>query len=162
MSLKLMKLNVFYGDTKHGNVVDCDSFEDAEKLIRESTGKGFANIVLNNKKYPKMQIKINSDWVFVMYDGAVGECIEEFDDCADDDTDDDVKADMYYNDNFYFPSWFSRGKYGKPVKFLAGHFKKLRATEAHYIITLEQAIECVKQFYINKSRSESIKWERIM
>ena len=51
-----MKLNVFYGDTKHGNVVDCDSFEDAEKLIRESTGKGFANIVLNNKKYPKMQI----------------------------------------------------------------------------------------------------------
>lgn len=45
MSLKLMKLNVFYGDTKHGNVVDCDSFEDAEKLIRESEGKGFANIV---------------------------------------------------------------------------------------------------------------------
>lgn len=40
-----MKLNVFYGDTKHGNVVDRDSFEDAEKLIRESTGKGFANIV---------------------------------------------------------------------------------------------------------------------
>ena len=44
-----MKLNVFYGDTKHGNVVDCDSFEDAEKLIRESAGKGFANIVLNDK-----------------------------------------------------------------------------------------------------------------
>ena len=46
MSLKPMKLNVFYGDTKNGNVVDCDSFEDAEKLIRESEGKGFANIVL--------------------------------------------------------------------------------------------------------------------
>lgn len=88
-----MKLNVFYGDTKHGNVVDCDSFEDAEKLIRESTGKGFANIVLNDKKYPQMQIKINGDLAFVMYDGAVGECIEEFDDCADDDADDDVKAD---------------------------------------------------------------------
>lgn len=57
-----------------------------------------------------MQIKINGDLAFVMYDGAVGECIEEFDDCADDDADDDVKADMYYNDNFYFPSWFSRGK----------------------------------------------------
>ena len=99
-----------------------------------------------------MQIKINGDLAFVMYD-----------DCADDDADDDVKADMYYNDNLYFLSWFSRGKYDKPVKFLAGHFKKkLLAPEAHYIITLEQAIECVKQFYINKSRSESIKWERIM
>ena len=89
-----MKLNVFYGDTKHGNVVDCDSFEDAEKLIRESAGKGFANIVLNDKKYPQMQIKINGDLAFVMYDGAVGECIEEFDDCADDDADDDVKAEL--------------------------------------------------------------------
>ena len=61
MRLKLMKLNVFYGDTKHGNVVDCDSFEDAEKLIRESAGKGFANIVLNDKKYPQMQINVSKN-----------------------------------------------------------------------------------------------------
>lgn len=158
-----MKLNIFYGDTKYGIAKNCDSFDEAEKIIRESAEKPCANIKFNDGDLPNIELNINGDRACLTYNGKIGECLDEFETGVDDDADDDVKADMFFNDNFYYPTWIAHGDQKQPVKFLSGRFKKMQSIAAERVITLDQAIECVKDFFNDKERSTSIaKWERLI
>lgn len=155
-----MKISVFYGDTKRGIETECGGFEEAEKLIRECAEKPAANITFNVGKLPNIELKINGDFAYIIYDGKIEKRGGRSD--GADDEDDEFGADNYFNANFYYPTWVTRGTHNQPVKFLAGHFKKMRAVEAQRIITLEQAIACVKEFFDGKKRAEGVKWERML
>ncbi len=145
-----MKINIFNGTDENGVDMECATFEEAEKLIKDCSKKRYANISFNHNQYPNLLVQINGKLACLWYDGKVGECLDEFDLGGKDP-----------KDVFYFPSWVSNGDYDKPVRFLTGSLKKTESTEAERIVTLEQAIACIAEFYKTQSRPENIvNWER--
>ena len=57
--------------------------------------------------------------------------------------------------------WFSIGNHKDKVRFLNGKGMNTDLKDGEYVVTLEQAIECVKQFYKSNELPDCIEWDRI-
>lgn len=103
------------------------------KLIKNNKGLEEIWISKGIKKYPCLVIQLNNDLV----------CVNYF-------TEDENEI-----------NWTSLGNYDKETIFLSGGEEWL--APANVIITIEQTIECLTEFYENQNdKPKSIKWQKLI
>lgn len=137
---EIMKVLLFDGTKARKTKLECETFEDAEKLIRECAAKPLAWLSFcYDKKYPSLDIDINGE----------------------------LTALTYFNDeesryNGGEPCmWAAMGNHNGKVEFLKCKGKETQLYNGDEIVPLEKAIECVKQFFENGELPDCVEWDRI-
>ena len=109
------------------------SLQEIIEIIKNNKGLEEIWISKGTKKYPCLAIQLNNDLV----------CVNYF-------TEDE--NEIY---------WTSLGNYDKETIFLSGGEEWL--APANTIITIDQTIECLTEFYENqKDKPKSIKWQKLI
>ena len=146
-----MEVVLYDGTKEKSEKIKCGAFEDAEKLLRECALKPLAMLFFDyeNSKSTSLSVNINGELATLTFfseeDGEDGE---------------DIVCDDYeeFGESCL---WFSIGGHKDKVRFLNGKGMKTDFTEGEFVVTLEQAIECVKQFFESSDLPSCIEWERI-
>ena len=151
-----MKVTVFDGTKVKADKVVCNTFEEAEKLIRECALKPLANLYFGYEdsecpkldKSPELSVDINGELAALSYWYTEA------------DEDDAYECDDYEEEGE--PClWFSIGNHKDKVRFLNGRGMNTSFKDGENVVTLEQAIECVRQFYKSNELPDCIEWDRI-
>ena len=151
-----MKVTVFDGTKAKADKVVCNTFEEAEKLMRECALKPLASLYFGYEdsecpefeEAPILSVDINGESATLSYYYVEA------------DEDDAYECDDYEEEGE--PClWFSIGNHKDNVRFLNGKGMKTTYKDGEYVVTLEQAIECVKQFYKSNELPDCIEWDRI-
>ena len=147
----IMQISYFDGTSEERKKLTLATFGEAEKIIRECAAKPFALLSLDeeDEDYISLLVNINGEFARLTYmvEDPVDEEDEDWDDCENCDCE--------------FSIWTSLGHHNGKVKFLTGKGNKTSAEDGEFVVTLDQAIECVKQFFENGEMPDCIEWERI-
>lgn len=109
------------------------SLQEIVELIKNNKGLEEIWISKDTKRYPCLVIHLNNDLA----------CIS------------------YFPEDEKEINWTSLGNYDKEIIFLAGGEEWL--APANTIITIEQTIECLTDFYKNQNdKPKSIKWQKLI
>lgn len=109
------------------------SLQEIIELVKNNKGLEEIWVSKDSKKYPCLAIQLNNDLA----------CVSYF-----------PKDEKEIN-------WTSLGNYDKETIFLSGGEEWLAPANA--IITIEQTIECLTEFYKNrKDKPKSIKWQKLI
>ena len=109
------------------------SLQDIIELIKNNKGLEEIWISKDTKKYPCLVIHLNNDLV----------CVNYFSEDEDE------------------INWTSLGNYDKETMFLSGGEEWIAPANA--IITIEQTIACLTEFYENQNdKPKSIKWQKLI
>lgn len=139
-----MEVRCFDGMKVKSRKVKCHTFEDAEKLLKECALKPLANVSFNwdYEEFPSLDVDVNGGLAKLCYvDNQEHVCYGRF------------GAELSF--------WISLGSHEGKVSFLCGEGNRTKETDGRNVVTLEQAIECVKRFYEDGELPECIEWDRI-
>lgn len=116
----------------HEGDFECHTWEELEKLIRKSSFSPFDDIWINgNTEYPCLAILLNGNYACVHY---------------------------FLNDQG--DMWQSVGHGDIDVAFVAGNGDK-SDMPSDCVISLEEAIDCAKQFYDTLEKPTCIEWREL-
>lgn len=139
-----MEISLFDGTGKKSKKIKCYEFEDAEKLLKECALKPLAALSFNwdYEKFPVLDVDINGGLAKLCYV----------------DNEEMVRYGRYGAE---LSMWISKGGHNGKVKFLNGEGTNTALTDGETVVTFEQALECVKQFFDDGELPKCIEWHRI-
>ena len=139
-----MEVSLFDGTRKRCKKIQCYTFEEAEQLLNECALKPLALLYFNwdYENYPELSVSVNGRLATLCYF-------------------DNEEQARYGRFGAELSMWITKGCHNGKVSFLSGDGSKTSLTDGEDVVSLEDAIECVKRFFDDGELPECIEWERL-